>query len=229
MVDDQAVSVCAPATTLADELVRGADALGVALTTEQRSRLLGFIALLVKWNRTYNLTAIRAPERMLTHHLLDALAVLPHLPQRAGLRVLDVGSGGGIPGIPLAIARPDWQVALADANHKKAAFLMQAAIELRLPNAQALAMRVENLKPAASYDVVISRAFADLATFAAAAAAQQAPHGLLVAMKGVHPEQEIAALPPEMRVLAAPALTVPGLGAARHLVIMQRAPGTVSR
>lgn len=227
MPDASAVS--APATTLADELARGADALGVALTSSQQTLLLDYVALLVKWNRTYNLTAIRAPERMITHHLLDALAVLPHLPQRAGLRVLDVGSGGGIPGIPLAIARPDWQVALVDANHKKAAFLMQAAIELRLPNAQALAMRVEDLEPAASYDVVISRAFADLASFAAVAAAQLAPNGVLVAMKGVHPDEEIAALPPDMRVLAAPALTVPGLGATRHLVVMRRNPGAPTR
>ncbi len=136
----------------------------------RRPRLLAYLALLDKWNRTHNLTAIREPERMITHHLLDSLAVLPHLPAGAGLRVLDVGSGGGLPGIPLAIVRPDWQVALLDSNYKKAAFLRQAAIELPLPNAEVVAARVEDYAPAAAFDIAISRAFSDLAVFAAASA-----------------------------------------------------------
>ena len=211
------------ATSLADELARGIAALGVDVDAAQRERLLAYVALLAKWNRTYNLTAIREPERMVTHHLLDALAVLPHLPARTGLRVLDVGSGGGVPGIPLALARPDWRVELVDTSHKKVAFLTQAAIELALRNVAAHATRVEDFVAGAPFDVVISRAFSDLATFATASARHLAPHGILVAMKGVHPDEELAELPPAFVVTAKPALTVPGLDAARHLIVMQRA------
>lgn len=196
--------------------------MGLHLPDQRQSRLLAFVALLQKWNRTYNLTAIREPERMVTHHLLDALAVLPHLSSRAGLRVLDVGAGGGVPGIPLALARPDWRVELVDTSHKKVAFLTQAAIELALRNVAAHATRVEDFVPAAPFDVVISRAFSDLATFATASARHLAPHGILVAMKGVHPDEELAELPPAFVVTAKPALTVPGLDAARHLIVMQR-------
>ncbi len=205
------------------DLARGIESLGVDVTAAQLAQLIAYLALLAKWNRTYNLTAIREPERMVTHHLLDALAVLPHLPERAGLRVLDVGSGGGVPGLPLAIARPEWRVVLVDANHKKAAFLTQAAIELRLPNAEAHATRVEDFASNAPFDVVISRAFSDLATFAAMSARHLAPCGRLVAMKGVHPDEELAELPREFVVVATPALTVPGLDAKRHLIVMQRA------
>lgn len=208
------------------DLARGVATLGVAVDGTQRARLLAFLALLAKWNKTYNLTAIREPGRMVTHHVLDALAVLPHLPPRDGLRLLDVGAGGGIPGIPLAIARPDWHVSLVDSNHKKATFMTQAAIELQLGNVSAHATRVEDHVPAARYDVVISRAFSDLATFAAASARHLVDGGLLVAMKGVHPDEELAELPPEFVVVAAPALRVPGLDAQRHLVVMQRAAAT---
>jgi len=136
--------------------------------------------------------------------------------------VLDVGSGGGVPGVPLAIARPSWQIVLLDGNHKKAAFLQQAVIELGLTNAAAVAARVEDYAPAAPFDVVISRAYADLATFAAAGARHLARGGRLYAMKGVHPDEEIAALPDEFEVVAAPALVVPGLDAVRHLIVMAR-------
>jgi 16S rRNA (guanine527-N7)-methyltransferase len=195
--------------------------MGLALEDSAPSQLLAFLDLLAKWNRTYNLTAIREPERMVTHHLLDALAVLPELPSTRGLRVLDVGSGGGIPGIPLAIARPDWHVTLVDASHKKMAFCTQAAIELKLRNVTAHAVRVEDLISAAPFDVVISRAFADLATFANLAARHVAPHGALVAMKGVHPDEELAELPAHIEVRTTPALRVPGLDAARHLILMR--------
>ena len=208
-----------------DTLTRGIATLGVAVTPGQLAQLRAYVALMEKWNRTYNLTAIREPERMITHHLLDALAVLPHLPQRAHLRVLDVGSGGGVPGIPLAIVRPDWQVACVDANHKKVAFVTQAAIELKLRNVEAHATRIEDYAPAAPFDVVISRAFSDLATFVQASARHVAPDGVLAAMKGVHPDEELAELPSDIVVRAKPALTVPGLDAARHLVVMQRARG----
>lgn len=207
---------------LAAGLAQGIAALGLDLAPAQQHKLLDFVALLAKWNRTYNLTAIREPERMVTHHLLDALAVLPHLPSRPALRVLDVGSGGGIPGIPLAIARPDWQLTLVDANHKKVAFVRQAAIELGLRNVDAQAVRVESLVPAAPFDVVISRAFADIATFAATSARHLAHDGALVAMKGVHPDEELTEVPASLRVTATHALHVPGLDAARHLVVMHR-------
>jgi 16S rRNA (guanine527-N7)-methyltransferase len=203
------------------DLAAGIATLRLALSAAQRERLRAYLALLAKWNKTYNLTAIREPQRMVTHHLLDALAVVPHLPVTAGLRILDVGSGGGVPGIPLAIARPDAHVVMIDSNHKKAAFLTQAAIELALHNVEAHAVRVEEYSPAAPFDVVISRAFSDLAAFATVAARHLAPHGKIFAMKGVHPDEELARLPQAFVVLAKPALVVPGLDAARHLVILQ--------
>jgi 16S rRNA (guanine527-N7)-methyltransferase len=161
---------------------------------------------------------------MVTHHLLDALAVVPHLPATTGVRILDVGSGGGVPGLPLAIARPDARVVMIDSNHKKAAFLLQATIEVGLPNAESHAVRVEDFAPVEPFDVVISRAFSDLAAFAQAGARHLAPQGRLFAMKGVHPDEELAQLPPDIVVAAKPALLVPGLDATRHLVIMQPRP-----
>jgi len=203
------------------DLATGIATLGLALNAAQRAALTAYLALLTKWNKTYNLTAIREPQRMITHHLLDALAVVPHLPSTPGLRILDVGSGGGVPGIPLAIARPDAHVVMIDSNHKKAAFLVQAAIELQLPNIESHALRVEDFAPALPFDIVISRAFSELGAFASVAARHVAPQGRIFAMKGVHPDEELATLPPQFTVLAKPSLAVPGLDAARHLVIMQ--------
>jgi 16S rRNA (guanine527-N7)-methyltransferase len=193
---------------------------GTPLDRTARNKLGAFLRLLAKWNRTYNLTAIREPERMVTHHVLDALSVLPQLPPRAGIRVLDVGSGPGVPGIPLALARPDWHFVLIDSSEKKTAFLQQAVIELGLPNVEIVHERSEDYTPPAPFDVVISRAFADLAAFAAAAARHLAPEGRLYAMKGELPADEIASVPSAYRVVSTPALRVPGLDAARHLVIM---------
>jgi 16S rRNA (guanine527-N7)-methyltransferase len=216
-------------TTAADieaGLVALSAAGGVALPADARAKLDAYIALLAKWNATYNLTAIREPERMVTHHILDALAVLPHLPAgdpNARLQLLDVGSGGGVPAIPLAIARPDWHVVALDSSHKKGAFLQQAVSELPLANAEAVIARVEEYAPSAPFDVVISRAFSDLATFADCSLRHVAPNGVLVAMKGVFPDEEIAELPPTVRVVATPALHVPGLDAERHLIVMARA------
>ena len=201
------------------------DALGgMPLPRGARDKLAAYLDLLAKWNRTYNLTAIREVERMITHHLLDSLAVLPHLRESGarGLSLLDVGSGGGVPAIPLAIARPAWRVVALDSSHKKGAFLPQAVIELALPNVEAVVARVEEYRPAAPFDVVISRAFSDLATFAEAGARHLAAGGRLVAMKGVHPDEEIAQLPSAFRVAAAPALAVPGIDAERHLIVMER-------
>jgi len=195
-------------------------AAGVALPQEARTRLDAYLALLAKWNRTYNLTAIREPEQMITHHVLDALVVLPHLAAGERLRVLDVGSGGGVPGLPLAIARPQWTIVLVDSNHKKGAFLQQAAIELGLANVEVITARVEDYESPAPFDVVISRAFSDLATFAQSSARHLASEGRLYAMKGVYPDEEIAHLPSDIQMIAAPALRVPGLDAQRHLVVL---------
>ncbi|HEX5863610.1 MAG TPA: 16S rRNA (guanine(527)-N(7))-methyltransferase RsmG [Casimicrobiaceae bacterium] len=202
-------------------LAGGVAALGLEIDTAAQTKLLAYLALLDKWNRTHNLTAIREPERMVTHHLLDALATLQHLPLAATLRLIDVGSGGGLPGLPLAIARPQWRITLLDSNGKKAAFLRQAAAELGIANVAIAAMRAEDYVPDKPFDVAISRAFADLAQFAAAARHLVRPGGQLFAMKGVYPREELQALPCALQVVAVPALEVPGLGAERHLVIMR--------
>lgn len=191
------------------------------LPTNARERLSAYLDLLEKWNRVYNLTAIRDRPQMESHHVSDALAVLPFLPGAPGVRLLDVGSGGGVPGIPLAIARPDWHVVLLDANRKKAAFLTQAAIELELPNVRAAASRVEDYSMDEPFDVVISRAFSDLRTFANLGSRLVAANGVLAAMKGALPQAEIDALPAGIVVTATPKLDVPGLDAERHLVLMR--------
>jgi len=214
-----------PAGDLQALLDRGLDGLGLALPGDARQRLVSYVALLERWNRTYNLTAIREPERMVTHHLLDCLAALPALDRLAGGRpiaLLDVGSGGGLPGIPLAIARPDWQVTMVEPVHKKGAFLTQAIAELGIANARVAVVRVEDLHATAPFDIVVSRAFSDLASFAAAALPHMAREGRLVAMKGVHPDAELAELPATVEVVAAPALDVPFVDGARHLVVMRR-------
>ena len=212
-------------TNLEALLAEGLRSLGLSLSRDACAKLVDYVALLGKWNRTYNLTAIREPARMVTHHLLDALAVLPHLPQDPRLRVLDVGTGAGVPGIPLAIARPEWNVVLVDSNRKKAAFVTQAAIELSLPNVRVIAMRVEDLQLESPFDVVISRAFAGLTTFAEASAGHLAPNGKLYAMKGVLPADEIAALPPAIGVDATIPLHVAGVDAERHLIVMRKRAG----
>ena len=192
-------------------------------------KLADYLELLAKWNRTYSLTAIRDPQQMRTHHVHDALAVLPHLPAKSELRVLDVGSGSGSPGLPLAIARPSWRVVLIDSSRKKGAFLRQAVIELSLSNVEVVTARVEDYQPMAPFDVVIARAFADLSAFAALAMRHVAHGGRLVAMKGAYPSAEIAALPPTVRVVATPTLDVPGLDARRHLVVMAPRVGEAAR
>ncbi len=201
-------------------LAEGVAALGLDVDAAAQTKLLEYLALLDKWNRTHNLTAIRERERMVTHHLLDALATLPHLPG-AALRLIDVGSGGGLPGVPLAIARPQWHVTLLDSNRKKAAFLRQAAAELPLANVAVAAMRAEDYIPDTPFDVAISRAFADLAQFVAAARLLVRPGGHLFALKGVYPREELKALPCSFQVVAVPSLEVPGLVAERHLVIIR--------
>jgi 16S rRNA (guanine527-N7)-methyltransferase len=207
--------------TLGRALAAGSAALGVDIDDAAQAKLLAYVALLQKWNRIHNLTAIRESERMVTHHLLDALAALPHLPQRRMLRLIDVGSGGGLPGVPLAIARPDWRVTLLDSNRKKTTFLRQVAAELGLPGVAVAAARVEDYAPQVRFDVAISRAFAPLPQFVAAARHLVASGGLLVALAGEYPHEALADLPPGFHVSALPRLDVPGLGGERHLVIVQ--------
>jgi 16S rRNA (guanine527-N7)-methyltransferase len=194
-------------------LDHGLGEMALELPAGARGRLLDYVALLVKWNRTYNLTAIRDPLAMVTHHLLDSLSVLPHLPLAAAhARVADAGSGAGLPGIPLAIARPRWQITLAEASQKKAAFLRQAAIELALDNVTVHEGRVEAWRPQPLFDLVISRAFAALGEFIAACRHLVAPGGLLAAMKGAAPQDlgaDCSLIP----------LRVPFLEAQRHLVL----------
>ena len=213
---------------LRSEQVVGQDVRPIAppLPTGARSKLSAYLDLLAKWNRVYNLTAIRDRAEMEALHVEDTLAVLPWLPHTVHTRLLDVGSGGGIPGIPVAIARPDWGVVLVDSNGKKVAFLTQAAIELGLANVRAVASRIEDFRDSRPFDIVISRAFSDLASFARAARDHVAPEGHIVAMKGALPGDEIAALPRDIVVTATPTLHVPGVDAARHLVIMQTKGGS---
>lgn len=203
-----------------DRLALGAAALGLDLDAGQRDRLDRYLALLEKWNRVYNLTAIRERERMVTHHLLDSLAIAAYV---RGLRVLDVGSGAGLPGIVLAIARPELRLTLLDANRKKAAFMQQAIAELALPNAEVVVARVEAWDTALRYDTIVSRAFAELADLVTGAVRLLAPGGVIAAMKGVHPHAEIERLPDGVRVARVIRLEVPGLDAERHLVLVERA------
>jgi 16S rRNA (guanine527-N7)-methyltransferase len=200
-------------------LSAGLNALGLALNAEQQQKLLDYVALIVKWNKVYNLTAVREPEAMITQHLLDSLAVLPHLP--GVTRLIDIGSGAGLPGIPLAIARPDWQITLLDSNHKKTTFLRQACLELGLANAEVVCERVEHYQPSAGYAAVISRAFSDLGEFARLTAHLLAKGGKLYAMKGIYPHEEIGKLPQPFKLQEVIPLTVPGMDAQRHLVIVE--------
>ncbi len=201
----------------ADQLKRGLIALGLTLDREAQQRLLDYVALIEKWNRVYNLTAIREPEKMVSHHLLDSLAVAPHLHAK---RLLDVGSGAGLPGIPLALANPDTHVTLLDSNHKKAAFLNQAVIELKLENAEVCSERVESWRTQNRFDVIISRAFSDMGEFVRITRRLLAPGGVFAAMKGLHPYEEIDKLPPECEVRQVLPLAIPGLDGARHLVLI---------
>jgi 16S rRNA (guanine527-N7)-methyltransferase len=194
--------------------------LAVALPDGAGARLISYLELIAKWNRVYNLTAIRETDKALTHHVLDCLAVLPHV---EGGRTADVGSGAGLPGIPISLARPEWPVTLIESNHKKSSFLVQAVAELGIKNATVTAERVEAVEPAGGFDLVVSRAFSDLPEFARLAGRLVAPDGTLAAMKGLYPDEELALLPPAWRVEDVIPLRIPGIEAARHLVLLKRA------
>jgi len=212
-------------TDLRDRLQAGLTALGLNLSPEQQQQLLDYLALLGKWNRVYNLTAVRDGEDMLTHHLLDSLAVVAPLRravsdiQTTPPRVLDVGSGGGLPGVVIAIACPEVAVTCVDTVAKKAAFIQQAAAELGLPHLRATHARVENLRE--SYDVVTSRAFASLKDFVTWSRSALAPNGVWMAMKGRQPDAEIAELPADVSVFHVEPIAVPGLDAQRCIVWMR--------
>jgi len=201
-------------------LARGLDALHLTVAPEAEKKLLDYVALIHKWNRVYNLTAVRDPDRMLTHHVFDSLAVAPHV--AGAQRILDVGSGAGLPGIPLALALPRAHFTLLESSRKKSAFLEQAAIELGLANVEVVNRRVEAWDAPLQFDVVISRAFSDLAEFVSLAARHCAPSGVLAAMKGVYPYEEINQLPADYQVSKVLPLSVPGLEGERHLVLLTR-------
>lgn len=203
----------------AQQLERGLATLGIALPEAAQRKLLAYVALLQKWNKTFALTALRDPAKAVSHHLLDSLAVLPYVTQDS---LLDVGSGGGQPGIPLAIARPDLAVTLLDSNSKKTAFLQQAVIELELKNVAVHCGRVEQYRPPEKFAGIVSRAFSELADFVTLSAALLAPEGRWLALKGVRPDDEIARLPEAVAVDAVHRLAVPGVEGERHLVVLRK-------
>ena len=204
--------------SIESQLKAGIAALGLALPDGAEAKLLAYLALLDKWNRVYNLTAVRDPERMVSHHLLDSLAAVSFF---QGESVLDVGSGGGLPGIPLAIARPELQVTLIDSIAKKTAFLLQAKAELGLGNVQVITSRVEDFQPEAPFDVITSRAFSDLKEFVTLTRHLLKPGGRWLAMKGLLPHEEISTLPGWAKVSANHVLAVPGLEASRHMIVLE--------
>jgi 16S rRNA (guanine527-N7)-methyltransferase len=196
--------------------------LGLPLDSEAVGRLLAYLDLLQRWNRTYNLTAVRDPAEMLTQHLVDCLAVVQPLRRQAGQggRLLDVGSGGGLPGVVIALLCPEWQVTCVDTVGKKAAFVRQVAVEVGVRNLQAEHARVETLR-SAPFDVITCRAFSSLPDFVSLTRSLLAPDGTWMAMKGKHPQEELDALPPNVDVFHVEQLTIPGLDADRCLVWMK--------
>lgn len=201
------------------QLAQGLAQLRLELSPATRQKLLDYIALIQKWNKIYNLTAVRDVRQMVGHHLLDCLAVVPHVQART---ILDVGSGAGLPGVPLALALPGTSFTLLDSSHKKCSFLRQAVIELALGNVEVVCARLEHWQPPHAFEMVISRAFSDLPHFVAAAGRLCTPAGVLAAMKGVYPAEELAQLPAGYTVQNVHALAVPGLAGERHLVLVKR-------
>tara|TARA_R110002073_G_scaffold273150_2_gene436627 strand:+ start:1739 stop:2380 length:642 start_codon:yes stop_codon:yes gene_type:complete len=187
-----------------------------------QERIYRYLLLIEKWNRIHNLTAIRKPEEMLSQHIMDSLSVLPHI---TGPRIIDVGSGAGLPGIPIAIARPDWHVVLLDSNHKKTIFLQQVRIELNLHNIEVITQRVEQLQVSKTFDTVITRAFSSLRNFINLAGHLHDKHNetsRLVAMKANCTEEENREIPRQYEIEKVIAITVPGLNATRQLVIIKK-------
>ena len=201
-------------------LANGVANLGLDLDDRKREQLLQYVVLLDKWNKVYNLTAVREPERMIGLHILDSLSVLSHL--GACANIIDVGTGGGLPGIPLAIANSNLRVTLLDTITKKTAFVQQAIGELGLKNAEVVTGRVENYAPRLKFDRVISRAFAELKDFVDGAGHLCTDAGAMLAMKGVYPHDEIGRLPSGFVADKIIALQVPGVEGQRHLVVIKK-------
>lgn len=203
------------------ELASGIQRLGLVLDAAQQEQLLAYLSLLIKWNKAYNLTAVRDPNEMVSRHLLDSLSILPQV-QPLGARWLDVGSGGGMPGVPLAIAFPERQFTLLDSNGKKTRFLTQVKLELKLANLSVVNERVEAFQPALPLEGIVSRAFSSLADFSnwTRHLGDQNTHWL--AMKGVHPDDELQALPEDFQLINTQVLDVPGCQGQRHLLILRR-------
>ncbi len=204
-----------------ERLDKGLRQLGMELPPGARNRLLDYVRLLAKWNRVYNLTSVRKPQDMVTRHLLDSLVVLPHI---EGPRVLDIGTGAGLPGMVLAIARPEWSLVLLDSSHKKLRFVRQAVTELGLENVEVAHCRIEDYQAEEPFDAVVSRAFSSLQEMLAQSSRLCRPEGRLFAMKGVFPVAEMDALEHPEAVEDTLPLSVPGLDAARHLVVMRPLP-----
>ncbi|WP_454256673.1 16S rRNA (guanine(527)-N(7))-methyltransferase RsmG [Pseudomonas sp. Marseille-Q8238] len=205
----------------AEELAQGARTLGVALSAEQQELLLAYLALLIKWNKAYNLTAVRNPDEMVSRHLLDSLSVVPFVAER-GDSWLDVGSGGGMPGIPLAILFPQRRFTLLDSNGKKTRFLTQVKLELKLGNLEVIHSRVEAFRPEQPFAGICSRAFSSLEDFSTWTRHLGDGQTEWLAMKGVHPDDELQALPADFRLQETHVLKVPGCQGQRHLLILRR-------
>ena len=203
----------------AEELTLGARELGVELSESQHSQLLASLALLIKWNKAYNLTAVRDPDEMVSRHLLDSLSVVRFI---EGERQLDVGSGGGMPGIPLAILFPDMKVTVLDSNGKKTRFLTQVKLELALANLEVIHSRAEAFRPPLPFNGIISRAFSSLEDFTQWTRHMGDGETRWLAMKGLHPVDELVALPADFHLESAQALAVPGCQGQRHLLILRR-------
>jgi len=218
-----------PMRPLEADLRAGLAALQLTLADAQVEQCLDYLGLIGKWNKVYNLTAVRDPAEMLTHHLLDSLAVVTPLRRQTGggaARLLDVGSGAGLPGVVIAICCPEVSVTCVDTVSKKAAFVQQAAATLKLPNLRGLHARVESITE--PYDIVSSRAFASLADFANWSRGALAGEGVWLAMKGKHPADELEALPPDAEVFHVEQLAVPGLDAQRCIVWMRKRPDSLA-
>ena len=207
--------------SLLDKLAEGLTALPLELNAGAQNRLLDFLHLLVKWNRAYNLTAVRQPEQMVTRHLLDSLVIGPYL---QGPRILDVGTGAGLPGIPLALAYPDYHFTLLDSNGKKIRFVTQAVAELGLANVDVIQSRIEAFQPTGRFDTITARAYASIEELVSQTKHLLADGGQYLIMKGVYPVAEVEAMPTGYRIEATHQLNVPKLDAERHLLIVRLEP-----